>query len=94
MQDDHGPFVELAENALLIFSKSATQGAFLVDVLPFRMPRLRATTADTERHFSPVCSRVVSRCWLQDHSSQMASRGFRNGQSAAPMGEGTDGVSL
>jgi len=94
VQDDHDPFVELAENGLLIFAKSTTQGAFLVDVLPFRMPRLRATMADTEPYHSPVCSRVVSRCWLQDHGTQMECRNFRNGQSAAPMGEGEDGVLL
>ena len=47
-------------------------GAFLADVLPFRMPRLRATMADTEPYYSPVCSR----CRLQDHSTQMV--GCRN----------------
>lgn len=36
MQDDYDPFVHHAENGLLIFSKSTTQGAFLVDLLPFR----------------------------------------------------------
>ncbi|KAL4062105.1 cytochrome P450 [Scleroderma yunnanense] len=35
VQDDHDSFIELGENALLVFSKSTTQGAFLVDNLPF-----------------------------------------------------------
>ena len=36
VQDDHDPFIALAENAVHIFSMSTAPGAFLVDVVPFR----------------------------------------------------------
>ena len=40
VQDDHDPFVKLAEEGMVIFSKTLTHGAFLVDVLPFRTSHL------------------------------------------------------
>ena len=48
VQDDYDPFVQHAENSLLIFSKSTTQGAFLVDLLPFRGSQFHGTTVNTK----------------------------------------------
>ena len=43
VQSDHDPFVKLAEDALAVFSKTSTHGAFLVDILPFRKSYLHGT---------------------------------------------------
>jgi len=71
VKDDHDPFLELAENALRIFAKCTTQGAFLVDAFPSRRSRLHGTLANTKRcivqyvpeWFPGVGFRTAARKW-------------------------------
>ena len=41
---------------------------------------------------SPICSRVVSWLWFQDHGTQVEGGTSGNGRSAASVGKGADGV--